>query len=53
MAGALLNLRLGDWLGRKKTIYVGGIGIILCTVIQTAAINYEMMCVGRVLCGSE
>jgi len=29
----------------------GGIGIIVGTVLQTAAVNYEMMCVARVFNG--
>lgn len=34
-----------------KLISSGGLGIVGATVLQTAAINYDMMCVARVVCG--
>ena len=51
MVGALSNIWIGDRLGRRWTIAWGGIGIIAGTVLQTAAVNYDMMCVARVFNG--
>jgi len=51
-----------DWVERRlshgESLFLGviltsrgGIGIIAGTVLQTAAVNYEMMCVARVFNG--
>ncbi|WRT63908.1 uncharacterized protein IL334_000834 [Kwoniella shivajii] len=51
MAGALSNLYVGDKLGRRHTISLGGIIMIVGAILQTAAVDYAMMLVARVITG--
>jgi MFS family permease len=65
MLGALLNLYVGDRLGRIKTLYVyiylciprhaliprAGIGIIIGTILQAASVTYGMMIFARIFNG--
>ncbi|KAK4689328.1 vacuolar iron transporter family protein, partial [Tremellales sp. Uapishka_1] len=51
MAGALSNLWIGDRIGRRKTITLGGIIMIIGAILQTAAQDYAMMLVARVITG--
>lgn len=51
LAGALSNLWVGDRLGRRHTIALGGIIMCVGAVLQTAAVNYAMMLVARVVTG--
>ncbi|KAK6902816.1 sugar transporter [Kwoniella mangroviensis CBS 10435] len=51
MAGALSNLWVGDRLGRRHTISLGGIIMIIGAILQTAAVDYAMMLVARVITG--
>ena len=51
MAGALSNLYVGDRLGRRHTITLGGLIMIVGAILQTAAVDYAMMLVARVITG--
>lgn len=51
LAGALSNLYVGDKLGRRHTITLGGAIMIVGAILQTAAIDYPMMIVARVVTG--
>ncbi|OJJ50352.1 hypothetical protein ASPZODRAFT_128967 [Penicilliopsis zonata CBS 506.65] len=49
--GALSCVYLGDWLGRRKTIFIGAILSIIGQVLQTAAYSLVQFTVGRVILG--
>ena len=49
--GALSNLWLGDKLGRRKTIVLGGIIMIIGAILQTTAFTYSHMIVARIVTG--
>jgi MFS family permease len=49
--GALANLYVGDKLGRKWTIIIGGFGVIAGTALQCGSINYGMMVFSRIFNG--
>ena len=51
MAGALSNLYVGDRLGRRHTITLGGVIMIIGAILQTASVDYAMMLVARVITG--
>ncbi|CEP12021.1 hypothetical protein [Parasitella parasitica] len=51
MAGALSTGRVGDWLGRRKTIRYGCLILIIGAILQTAAVNAPMMIVARIITG--
>lgn len=49
--GALSNLWVGDWLGRRKTIVLGGVIMIIGAILQTASVSYAMLVAARVITG--
>lgn len=49
--GALSNLWVGDWLGRRKTIVLGGVIMIIGAILQTASVSYAMLVVARIITG--
>ncbi|KAI7860271.1 general substrate transporter [Circinella umbellata] len=51
MAGALSTGKVGDWLGRRKTIRLGCLILCIGAVIQTASINVGMMIFARIFTG--
>lgn len=51
MAGALSTGRVGDWLGRRKTIRYGCLILCIGAILQTAAVNAPMMIVARIITG--
>ncbi|KAI9269180.1 general substrate transporter [Phascolomyces articulosus] len=51
MAGALSTGKVGDWLGRRKTIRLGCLILCVGAVIQTASINVGMMIFARIFTG--
>ena len=51
LLGALTNLWLGDKIGRRKTIMLGGIIMIVGAILQTASISYAMLVVARIVTG--
>ncbi|KAI9281106.1 general substrate transporter [Sporodiniella umbellata] len=51
MCGALSTGRIGDWLGRRKTIRLGCLILCVGAVLQTAAVDAPMMIVARIVTG--
>ncbi|KAF8434584.1 general substrate transporter [Boletus edulis BED1] len=51
LIGALSNLWLGDWLGRRKTIVVGGSIMIVGVILQTTSYSYAQLVVARIITG--
>ncbi|TFY54378.1 hypothetical protein EVJ58_g8903 [Rhodofomes roseus] len=51
LVGALSNLWLGDRLGRRKTIVLGGIIMIIGAILQTTSFSYSQMIVARIVTG--
>lgn len=49
--GALSNLWLGDKLGRRKTIFIGGTIMIIGAILQTTSFSYSQMIVARIITG--
>ncbi|GBE79328.1 Sugar transporter STL1 [Sparassis crispa] len=49
--GALSNLWVGDFLGRRKTIVLGGIIMIIGAILQTTSFSYAQMIVARIVTG--
>ena len=51
LIGALSNLWVGDWLGRRKTIVLGGIIMIIGAILQTTSFSYAQLVVARIITG--
>ncbi|KAH8118587.1 general substrate transporter [Phellopilus nigrolimitatus] len=51
LMGALSNLWVGDKLGRRRTIIIGGIIMIIGAILQTASVDYAMLVVARIVTG--
>ncbi|KAI0720264.1 general substrate transporter [Cerioporus squamosus] len=51
LIGALSNLWVGDWLGRRKTIVLGGIIMIVGAILQTTSYSYAQLVVARIITG--
>ncbi|WVR03675.1 hypothetical protein IAU60_000670 [Kwoniella sp. DSM 27419] len=51
MMGALSNIWVGDRLGRRRTMTLGACIMVIGAILQTAAIDYAMMLVARVVTG--
>lgn len=51
MAGALSTGRIGDWLGRRKTIRYGCLILCVGAILQTAAVDAGMMIAARIITG--
>jgi len=51
LIGALSNLWVGDRLGRRRTIVVGGVVMIVGAILQAASYSYAQMLVARVITG--
>ena len=51
LLGALVNLKLGDKIGRRKTIILGGLIMIVGAILQTASVGYAMLVVARIVTG--
>ncbi|KAL0949692.1 hypothetical protein HGRIS_009729 [Hohenbuehelia grisea] len=49
--GALSNLWVGDKLGRRWTIAVGGIIMIIGAILQATAFSYTQMVIARIITG--
>lgn len=50
-AGAVMCIWLGDYLGRKKTIFVGSIIMVIGATIQTASFDLGQLIAGRIITG--
>ena len=51
LIGALSNLYIGDKLGRRRTIALGGVIMIIGAILQTASFSYAQMIVARIVTG--
>jgi len=51
LIGALSCTYFGEWLGRRKTIFMGAILTIIGSLLQTAAYGLPQFVVGRVILG--
>ncbi|KAI0832570.1 general substrate transporter [Trametes gibbosa] len=51
LIGALSNLWIGDWLGRRRTIVLGGIIMIIGAILQATSFSYAQMVVARIITG--
>jgi MFS family permease len=49
--GTMINMVGADWLGRKKTVFVGAIVSVLGCALQAGAVNMEMLIIGRFIAG--
>lgn len=50
-AGAVMTIWLGDWLGRKKTIFVGSTIMVIGAAIQCSSYSLGQLVGARVLTG--
>lgn len=51
LMGALSNLWVGDRLGRRRTIALGGCIMIIGAILQTASYSYAQLVVARIITG--
>ncbi|KAH9939894.1 general substrate transporter [Amylocystis lapponica] len=51
LIGALANLWVGDYLGRRKTIVLGGTIMIIGAILQTTSFSYTQLVVARIITG--
>lgn len=51
LIGALSNLWLGDRLGRRKTIVIGGCIMVVGAILQTTSYSYAQLVVARIVTG--
>ncbi|KAI5796613.1 general substrate transporter [Geopyxis carbonaria] len=49
--GAILVFLFGGWLGRKRSIMLGSIIVIIGAIIQATASNVGALCAGRIIAG--
>ena len=49
--GALSNLWIGDRLGRRRTIFLGGCIMIIGAILQTTSYSYAQLVVARIVTG--
>jgi MFS family permease len=49
--GAVATIWLGNMLGRKRTIFIGSVIMIVGAILQTAAFGLPQLIVGRVITG--
>jgi MFS family permease len=51
LVGCILTALLGDWLGRKKTLWIGASISATGGILQAAAYSFPMLMLGRVVSG--
>jgi len=51
LVGCILTALLGDWLGRKKTLWNGALISATGGILQAAAYSFPMLMLGRVVSG--
>ncbi|RLV95949.1 Sugar transporter STL1 [Spathaspora sp. JA1] len=51
LAGALYTMYIGDKIGRRKTIFIGCIIMIIGAIIQAASFSVSQLIVGRIVTG--
>ncbi|KAI5820465.1 general substrate transporter [Pyronema omphalodes] len=49
--GAILVFIAGGWLGRKKSILLGSLIVIIGAIIQATSSNVAQLCAGRIIAG--
>ncbi|KAI4737473.1 general substrate transporter [Aureobasidium sp. EXF-12298] len=49
--GALMTIWIGDWLGRRKTIFVGSAIMVVGATLQTSAFSLGHLIAGRIITG--
>jgi MFS family permease len=49
--GALATIWIGDWLGRRKTIFVGSAIMVVGATLQTSAFSLGHLIAGRIITG--
>ncbi|THY32689.1 general substrate transporter [Aureobasidium pullulans] len=49
--GALMTIWIGDWLGRRKTIFLGSAIMVVGATLQTSAFSLGHLIAGRVITG--
>jgi MFS family permease len=49
--GSIIQGWVGDWLGRKKTIFIGSLITAICAAIVAGSVNIPMLIVFRFLEG--
>ncbi|KAK6003893.1 hypothetical protein QM012_008743 [Aureobasidium pullulans] len=49
--GALATIWIGDWLGRRKTIFLGSAIMVIGATLQTSAFALAHLIVGRIITG--
>ncbi|THV92568.1 general substrate transporter [Aureobasidium pullulans] len=49
--GALMTIWIGDWLGRRKTIFLGSAIMVIGATLQTSAFSLGHLIAGRVITG--
>lgn len=49
--GALSNLWIGDKLGRRRTIVLGGVVMMVGAILQATSYSYAQILVARVVTG--
>jgi MFS family permease len=53
LVGCILTAFLGDWLGRKKTLWTGAFISATGGILQAAAYSFPMLMLGRVVSGLD
>ncbi|QDS72018.1 hypothetical protein FKW77_002016 [Venturia effusa] len=49
--GALTTIFIGDWLGRRKAIFLGTLILVIGATLQCSAVNLPHLIVGRIITG--
>lgn len=49
--GALMTIWIGDWLGRRKTIFLGSAIMVVGATLQTSAFSLGHLIAGRIITG--
>lgn len=49
--GALMTIWIGDWLGRRKTIFLGSAIMVIGATLQTSAFSLGHLIAGRIITG--
>lgn len=52
LVGALSCSAIGDWLGRRKTIFIGGLLTLVGEIISCTSFSLAQLIVGRILIGA-
>lgn len=51
LIGALSNLWIGDKLGRRRTVILGGVVMIIGAILQATSFSYAQIIVARIVTG--